>query len=636
MKRVRQIVVSFATMATMAAVAILAGPGLAGGAIAAPAGPSVGRPPGSTPKANILLITVDSLRRDHVGCYAGGGGETTPMIDALAARGVRFERAYAASPSTVPSIATILTGRTPAHHGLRHDRAAWLDAGTPTIATVLKRSGYRTGAILGSFHLDADRGLSAGFDLYDGDIEGVRKNVVGRSRERPADDVVGRGIKFLDAGSKGPFFLWLDFYDPHYDYDPPEPFKTRYPADPYAGEVAYVDAQIGRVIDTLRERGLMPGTLIVLASSHGEGLGERGETGHGAGLYENTIRVPLLLIPPDRLPGPTQRSSVGAIVGLVDLAPTIFDLLGIAPPPALDGVSLGPLLEGATPDRARPAFVEAVEPYEAYGWSTLFAVIDGDRKVVVGQRLEAFDLGADPGEAAPLRPAPSWAAELERLGRARLGSLATPVLLRKQIKAQIDRLALPWRDSPVCLEKETWPDPRDRMSLLDPLTKARIAADHGFAGTASSLASEKILPVDAGNVTGLELAGLLALRNGADEGLYQMLQILQCNYPYRATAYHFLAHQLQRRKETGRAEIAYKIFAVIEPRSEEPFYDLAALYASQGRKDLAFENLRKSIDRGARDVDYIRKDPQMGPLRDDPRFSRLVGPIPPKTPQKKK
>lgn len=581
-----------------------------------------------------MLITVDSLRRDHVGCYAGGAGSATPMIDALAARGVRFERAYAASPSTAPSIATILTGRTPARHGLRHDRDAWLAAGTPTIATVLKRSGYRTGAILGSFHLDADRGLSAGFDLYDGDIEGVRKNVVGRSRERRADDVAGRGIKFIEAASKSRFFLWLDFYDPHYDYDPPEPFKTRYAADPYTGEVANVDAQVGRVIETLRERGLMPATLIVLASSHGEGLGDRGETGHGACLYENTIRVPLLLIPAEGSDAGRGRA-VGAVVGLADLAPTIFDLLGVAPPPALDGASLRPLLEGATPDRARRAYVEAVEPYEAYGWSTLFAVIDADRKVVVGQRLEAFDLGADPGEAAPLQPAPPWAAELERLGRARLGSLATPALLRKQIKAQIDRLALPWRDSPVCLEKETWPDPRDRMSLLDALTKARIAADQGFAGTANSLATEKILPIDAANVTGLELAGFLALRNGAEEGLYQMLQILQCNYPYRATAYHYLAHHLQRRKEDARAEIAYKIFAAIEPRSEEPFYDLAALYASQGRKDPAFENLKKSIDRGARDLDFIRKDPQMGPLRDDPRFSRLVGPAPPKAPEKK-
>lgn len=620
MRRVRRIAVRVACLAAVAA-------------LAAPAGPSAGPPAGSPPRSNILLITVDSLRRDHVGCYAGGSA--TPVIDALAARGVRFERAYAASPSTAPSIATILTGRIPSHHGLRHDRDAWVEMGTPTIATILKRAGYRTGAIPGSFHLDADRGLSAGFDLYDGDIEGVRKNFVGRSRERRADEVADRGIKFLATAATGPFFLWLDFYDPHYDYDPPEPFKTRHAADPYAGEVAYVDAQIGRVIGTLRDRGLMPATLIVLASSHGEGLGDRGETGHGSCLFENTIRVPLLVVPGDPADAGKGRT-IGAVVGLVDLAPTILDLLGVAPPPALDGESLRPLLEGAAPDRARPAFVEAVEPYEAYGWSTLFAVIDADRKVVVGQRLEAFDLAADPGEAAPLQPAPPWAAELERLGRARLGSLAIPAQLRTRIRAQIDRLALPWRDSPVCIERETWPDPRDRMNLLDALTRARTAADQGFPGTASSLATEKILPVDAANVTGLELAGFLTLRDGADEGLYEMLSILQCNYPYRATAYHFLGHQLQRRKADARAEVAYQIFAAIEPRSEEPFYDLAAFYASQGRKDAAFENLKKSIDRGARDLDYIQKDLRMAPLKNDPRFSGLVGPIPPKAPQKKK
>ncbi len=602
-------------------------------------GTPAGRPAASPQKPNIILITVESLRRDHVGCFVRGATEVTPAIDALAARGVRFDRAYAASASTAPSIATILTGRTPAHHGLRHDLFAWLDAGTPTVATVLKRSGYRTGAILGSFHLDSDRGLAGGFDLYDADIEGVRKNIVGRSRERVADDVVGRGIHFLESGSKSPFLLWLDFYDPHYDYDPPEPFKTRYAKDPYDGEVANVDSAVGRLIGTLRERGLLAGTWIVLVASHGEALGERGETGHGTYLYENTIRVPLLIVPPEGLAAGgavAGGAQVGAVVGLVDLAPTIFDLLGATPPAALEGVSLRALLTGGAPDRTRPAYVEAAQPYEAYGWSALFAVIDGDRKIVSGQRLEAFDLAADPGEAAPLQPVPPWASELERIGRSRLGSLATPASIRREVKAQVDRLAPPWRDSPVCLEKETWPDPRDRSSLEDPLFRARIAADHGFAGTAETLATGTILPADPANRTGLELAGFLALRNGAEERLLELLQLLQCNYPYQATAYHFWGHHLERHKDPARAELAFRIFATLEPRSEEPFYDLAVLDASQGRKDLAFENLKKSIDRGARDLDFIRKDRRLLALHGDPRFARLAGSVPPAPTQKKR
>ena len=585
-------------------------------------------------RPNVLLITVESLRPDRLGCYTGGRA-ITPSIDALAARGVRLDRAYAASPSTAPSVATILTGLYPVHHRLRHDLMAWLREDVPTLATILRSAGYRTGAVLGSFHLDSDRGLGRGFDLYDDKIPGIRKMLAGRSKERRAEEVVGQGLAFVDAvpGDR-PFFLWLDFYDPHYDYDPPEPFKTTFDKQPYDGEVAYLDAQIGRLQHGLGERGVALETEIILAGSHGEGLGDHGETGHGIYLYETTVRVPLLYVPAGSIQAPpdTEGKSSRAPVGLVDLMPTLLQRLGLAVPPGLDGRSFAPLLEGKPRTASRKYFIEAVQPHEAYGWSALFAVLDGDHKVMVGQRSESFDLGVDPDEARPIQPAPPWAAALQAFGRPLLGSLEPPAGLRLKIRDRAEALALPWKDSPICAEKTTWPDPRDRVALNDPLFRARIASDQGFIGEAIRLSQLEILPADPSNLAALEVLAVAALKRGDQATLKENLELLQCDYPFRALSYHYWAHDLESRKELDKAGKTLELFALIEPLSEEPYYDLAGLYAAQGKKEMALEYLKKSIDRGATDFGYIRKDPQFASIRDEPRFVSLVGAEPAATP----
>ena len=597
-------------------------------------------------RPNILLITVESLRRDRLGCYAGDG-KSTPAIDALAARGVRFERAYAASPSTVPSVATILTGLYPGHHGIRHDLGGRLRDDAPTLAAMLGRKGYRTAAVIGSFHLDSDRGLDPGFGSYDDEIPGVRKMVGTLSKERRAEEVVKKGLEFLDGRKKDrPFFLWLDLYDPHYDYDPPDPFKKQFESDLYEGEVAYVDTQVGALLEGLRARGLQDETHVVLVGSHGEGLGDHGETGHGTYLYETTIRVPLIVVvagsgqargvrsagtdtevSADR---PSGRRST-QLVGLVDLAPTLLDLADVAAQRPLDGRSLAPLLRGdgggQTP--IRPYFVEAVQPREAYGWSPLFAVVEGSRKVVEGQRIEAFDLEGDPGEGKPIVPPPGWAAELIAGSRAQRGQIDLPEEERQKIRLEAAALHLPWDSSPICLEKQDGPDPRDRAALNDALFKARVDYDQDVKGRASTAAQE-VLESDPGNFTALELVSFLALRNGWPDVLLSHLEVLQCNYPFRGTSYHFFGHQMQKQGELAKAEGAFRMFARLEPRSEEPYYDLAAVYAEQGKKDLAFSHLKQAIALGATDFGIIRSDPRLSSLRDDPRFSELVPqPAPP-------
>jgi len=242
--------------------------------------------------------------------------------------------------------------------------------------------------------------------------------------------------------------------------------------------------------------------------------------------------------------------------------------------------------------------------------------------------MEAFDLDGDTGEGKPIVPLPAWAAELNAKGHSLRGRLDLPEEERRKILLEVAALHLPWADSPICLEKQDRPDPRDRVALNDALFKARVDYDQNVKGRAS-MTSEKVLESDPGNFTALELVSFLALRNGWPDILLSHLEVLQCNYPFRGTSYHFFGHYLQKQKELAKAEAAFRMFVRLEPRSEEPYYDLATVYAEQGQKDLAFDYLKKAITLGAIDFALIRSDPLLHSLRDDPRFSNLVPQAPP-------
>ncbi|HUD70590.1 MAG TPA: sulfatase, partial [Dongiaceae bacterium] len=267
-----------------------------GGLPAADTPGPVSAPAAANGRQGIVLFTIDSLRTDHVGCYTPGNAGATPAIDLLAVTGVRFERAYTASVSTTPSAASILTGVLPSTHGLRDDLSGRLRSGIPTVADRLRAAGWSTAAVVGSDRVDSVRGLASGFDLYDDTIKGIRKPIAGLSKERRAAEVADRGLQVFEGLAKEkPFFLWLHFHDPDYDYDPVEPQKSAYPASPYDGEVAATDAAVGSVVRSLRDR--LPGArlLFIVAATHGEGLGDRKETGHGFYLNEGTTHVPLIM-----------------------------------------------------------------------------------------------------------------------------------------------------------------------------------------------------------------------------------------------------------------------------------------------------------------------------------------------------
>lgn len=586
-------------------------------------------------RGNVLLITVDSLRSDRLDPYIGKSN-LTPAIGELATRGMTFTRAYATSPSTAPSTASILTGYYPSRHGIRHDLGGYLADGIETLAERLQRAGYTTGAVVGSFHLDSDRRLDRGFGSYDDDIEGVRTDYGTLSKERRAETVIDKGLGFLDAAPKGkPWFLWLNLYDPHHDFRPPEIPLHEFMAESYPNAIADVDAQIAILDEALRVRRLWDSTHFILAGSHGEGLGDHDEIGHGIYLFETTIRVPLIVVKAG--PDAAGRGSMDDNpVSLLDLAPTILDLAGVSASDSLEGRSLVPLLaqdaEAArsAPSGARKLYAEAVQPHEAYGWSPLYAVLQGDRKIVQGRRLEAFDLGADPGERHPLDPAPGWSASLESFGRKLLGQLPPSEKERRAILSAVEALNLPWANSPICLDKQNWPDPRDpdRLRLNGALFEARVNFDHKAVGL-SFQAGQEILAEDPANYTALEMVIFLYVRNGFGDMIPDVIEIFQCNYPFRTAPYHYYGHFLDRMERYDQAEKAFRMLGRIDPLLEDGPYDLAAIYARTGREDEAIKSLQKAIDLGATDYDYFRTDPRLAPLWEDPRFQRLIAAPPP-------
>ena len=368
-----------------------------------------GEPPSDEPAraANLLLITLDTTRADALGVY-GQALPATPRLDRLAGEGVVFLDCVTSSPSTLPSHATLLTGRQPWAHGVRSNSGYALAEGNVSIAERLRAGGYRTGAEIASAVMARRTGLDQGFDTYR-DVRSAgasrkRIDVVRESgietielEERAADDITRQGLAFLRASRERPFFLWLHYFDPHRFFAPPEPFRSRFAESPYHGEVAFVDQQLGLVLDELDRLGLRDSTWVVVIGDHGEGLGEHGETSHSFYVYDTTMRVPLVVRGPALSP-----KRISAPVRSVDVAPTLIDLLGLPPLPHVQGVSLRPLLEGASEDLELAGYGESAELGALFGDPVLRFLREGRWKYIHKPRPELYDVVADPGEREDL------------------------------------------------------------------------------------------------------------------------------------------------------------------------------------------------------------------------------------------
>jgi choline-sulfatase len=347
--------------------------------------------PRSTPSGpSVVLVTIDTLRADYVGAYQAGKHTETPTLDALAAEGVRFANAVATAPLTLPSHTSIMTGQYPPHHGVRDDAGFHATPELETVAERFQAAGYATAAVVGAALLDAESGLAQGFDDYDGPASGGVE-------ERKAADVTDRALAFL-AGADRPFFLWVHYFDPHGDYAPPASYRERFAKDPYAGEVAYVDAELGRLIAALRERGQLEHTVVCVTADHGEGLGEHGELGHGYFVFESTLHVPWIL----RGPGIPAGRVVDTVASNAAVAPTLAHLAVVGALAQADVESAEPLWGDAAQPTPGWAYSESLAGQLELGRAPLYALRRGSDKLIDGARAELYELASDPRESTNL------------------------------------------------------------------------------------------------------------------------------------------------------------------------------------------------------------------------------------------
>jgi len=419
---------------------------------------------------NVVLVTIDTLRADHVGCF-GYQSVRTGHLDSLAARGTRFAQAVTPVPLTLPSHASILTGTYPFFHGVRDMGGFVLQESPPTLATLLSRGGFHTAAFVGSVTLDHRYGVNRGFDTYDDEMPPAEAQPGPRKPERRAGAVVDHTLAWLATRPVGKFFVWVHFFDPHSPYDPPQPFRAQYAGRPYDGEIAYTDAQLGRLLEAIRDQGVSDRTLFVVMADHGESLGEHGESTHGIFLYDAAMHIPLIIAGPGVPAGQVIQGQVRSIA----VMPTILAAVKVTSGDHLQGVSLWPLIEGRGDlfPEDRFALMETIYPRTHLGWSELRAVRTKEWKYIQAPQEELYNLLTDPTESR--NAVKSDVAVTQRfktvlsgaLGEASHDLMLHPSTIPAEVRQELASLGYVSAGvgQPIKLDQSR-PDPKMRVDLL--------------------------------------------------------------------------------------------------------------------------------------------------------------------------
>ena len=517
-------------------------------ASAAMAGPAAAGTP-------VILISIDTLRSDHLPIY-GYGAIETPHLRQLRDDGVLFERAYSHMPLTLPSHATVLTGMLPAQSGVRDnvgyplDKKAIEEGRHPHLAKILKAQGYATAGAVSAFVLQGKSGISAGFDFYDDEIE-ARTNVSLGAMQRSGAETLARVTPWIREHAARPFFLFFHLYEPHTPYDPAPAFAAR-ARTPYDGEIVAADDAVGKLLAELRQAGVYDRALIVLFSDHGEGLGEHGEEEHGVLLYREALQVPLVV----KLPGNRSAgASVERPVGLFDIAPTVLDVLGLERPAAMTG---RPLMAAAT-EPARRIYSETFYPRIHFGWSDLHSLADGSRHFIDGPDPELYDLTNDPRETKNLRES-----ERRAFGE-----------MRREM-AGYDRVLQP-------------------PSAVDEETRRAMAALGYLGGSVSATAGP---PVDPKT----KIGSLRDFREGTEKmgrkdyrGAVESLKKTLAENPRMADAWEFLGRAYERLGDRDAAVAAYQSALKSSGGSSHVAAALASLYLAMNRLDDAETHARMAV-----------------------------------------
>jgi choline-sulfatase len=547
----------------------------------------------ATDQPNVILITLDTVRADRMG-FLGSKHGLTPQLDALASQGVVFEHAYSQAPITPVSHATILTGTFPQYHGIRNfgDR---LPTSIPFLPEILHAQGYHTSAFVGSIILDPKNGFASGFergfDLYDA---GFHRQKTGERREasmqRRGEVTLGHVLEWLGQQKGSPFFLWFHLWDAHDPYNPPEPFRSRFPGAPYNGSIAYVDATVGKLLDYLRSQGLYDNALIAIAADHGESLGEHGELTHSIFLYDATIHVPLLL----KLPGnrfAAQR--VNATASLVDLAPTLLEALGQTPPPAMQGRSLLPLIGNPHPEN-RPSLATGDHSERSFGWSALVSLRTGNQLYVRAPSPELYNVASDPGEKTNLYPGNHTAAvrlaiQLDSFVK-RISTGAPQALqdgLDEKSREKLSALGY------VASTKTGAPasiDPKDRIDVANDMHDASLAIEEGKEATVIPLLL-RVVAKDPQVQAAQYYLGIAYSRKGNFAKAIPPLRKAVELRPDAQMALYELAICLYETGDLSTAAAHFEILVENRPDWIDARYSLASIYARTGRPQDAAKNL---------------------------------------------
>jgi arylsulfatase A-like enzyme/Tfp pilus assembly protein PilF len=547
---------------------------------------------------NLLLITFDTTRADHLGC-TGRAQAHTPTLDGLARRGVLFDTCITPAPITLPSHASLLSGLEPYHHGARNNGTHNLPTEVTTLAESLSRAGFETGAVVSSVVLDSRHGLDQGFDHYDDELSAAEGKELFSFRETPAEDTARRALQWLDKRGEKRWFLWVHFFDPHADYDPPAEYLELTQGSRYDGEIAYADAQLGKLLDHLQARAALEKTLVVMTADHGESLGEHGENTHGLFIYDATTRVPLIVSHASLVAG----KRVSQVVRTIDVAPTVLELLNVGGTGKLDGTSLASVVREpqALPPAIR-AYSEAMLPLYNHGWSDLRALRDLESHYLRAPRAELYDLRQDPGELVNLLPtaaerAQAYAEALAaRLPAKEADSQAADLAdLDPELQAELQALGYGWSASGVDLASdEPRRDPKDMIEVWTRTLLGRSLVRNGALEEGIDVLRE-VLAADPSSVNAHEgLTTAYRELGRVDEALEQVVALTAL--PGVSASAWSMRASLERQLGKGDWRASLARAQVQSPHDPQVWATLGEFELEDGRREEAMVAFKKGLE----------------------------------------
>lgn len=533
--------------------------------------------------ANVILISLDTVRSDHLPAY-GYEHVQTPAIDGLARDGIVYERAYSQYPLTLPSHATLFSGKLPPAHGVRENGSV-LGEQWQTMASALKERGYRTAAFVSAAVLGRRTGLDRGFDLYQDQMApangAAAADLIGR---RAGEETVSLAQAWLSNQDRSPFFLFVHLYDAHTPYQAPEPYASRY-EHPYDGEIARTDAQVGRLIERLKQLGLYDNAIVILLSDHGEGLGEHGEETHGIFVYRESIQVPLII----KLPGPrAEGRRVRQPVGLVDVKATLFSLLATACEES-DGMALLP----GPPPKQRPIYSESYIPLISYGWSPLKSAIQRKHHYIQAPRPEWYDLGRDPAELHNQLPGATPPATLTAFLEAVEEGSMVQADLSAEDQAILESLGYVGRTNQSGDGRER--DPKDFIHQVRILDQIRVLRDSGRSAEAEVLLHELLLENPAMSNARTTLAKILELQ----ERIAELEPLYEDGLRLEPTNLHYMELLTLVKLKLGKLEQARLLARFIHENDRGEANDkICYFFQFYGQREFALQLARETVERG--------------------------------------